>query len=194
MPEGSLPRTNAGWAVGPWIGVNKPRFSCKREVITACLVKEGGNKICCVGLRTPSESTEAEFVLVQRLVARCQGREAGLIGEHLSVSLVLARKSNILCQTLHRSGSRWESQRMFILRESISMQVPLTWHGVRLHVDDNRGKGKHNGTKETAWSVLTLFEWESTRPSSPVVAMVGSMVVVKRSASTTCDEVPNSEP
>ena len=40
-------------------------------------------------------------------------------------------------------------------------------------------KGSQNNTQETAMAVLTLAEWESTRPLSTAVAMVGSMVVVR---------------
>ncbi len=47
--------------------------------------------------------------------------------------------------------------------------------------------------EETTSAVLTSVERESTKLSSPAVAMVGSMVAVKRSASTTCNEVPNSK-
>ena len=40
-------------------------------------------------------------------------------------------------------------------------------------------EGNQNNTQETAMAVLTLAEWESTKPLGPAVAMVGSMVVAR---------------
>ena len=111
MPEGSLPQTNAGcWPLN-W-GKQTP-----------ILLEEGSNhSLSGQGRRKqdmlwPVANTKREHRSRVRVGPEARSPVSGARGwpnwrASVSIPGALARKPNILCQTLRRSGSRWESQRM----------------------------------------------------------------------------------